>query len=229
MKIRKMLLSLFSLLVCLGWLSQAYAGSQPQMYVGAQGGYANTNFSNSSVIATPAYDSATISSASVKNHVFAARGYAGYQFNDYIAVEAGYLRPRSTRYTNINGGTVPNGDVSEYGIDLTGKVFLPMAAYVHLSPYVKVGGVYMDAESQGGITRNGASDFGYSIHPLMGAGIGYDIMPSLTADISWTSITQGNSSLPRLDLLFLGLTYHFSFSDVKSGVPNYGDIDGTDS
>lgn len=227
MKIRKILFSLFSVLAC-ATVSYAGGGSKPQMYVGIQGGYADTNFSNSTMVATPENGSVTISSASIKNHVFAGRGYAGYQFNDYVAVEAGYLRPRNTRYTQINGGSVPNGDISEFSWDLSGKVFLPMAAYIHLSPYFKIGASYIDAASHGGITRNGASDFGYSLHPLLGGGIGYDIIQNVTMDLSWTTITQRNSDLPRIDMFFLGLTYHFSFEDVKSGGPNYGDVDGTD-
>ncbi len=225
MKIRKILFSLCSVMTCL--VAAASTSPKPQMYIGVQGGYADTNFSKSTMIATPENGSVPITSASIGNHVFAARGYGGYQFNDYLALEAGYLRPRSTRYTHINGGTVPNGDISEYAFDLSGKVFLPMAAYIHLSPYFKLGAAYVNGKSQGGITRNGASDFGYSLHPVLGAGIGYDIMQNITMDFSWTTITQHNSSLPRIDMFFLGLTFHFSFEDMKTG-PNYGDVDGTD-
>lgn len=225
MEIRKVLFSLFSTVAC---ISASQAGSQPQMYVGAQGGYANTNFGLSTMVATPENGSVQLTSASIKNHVFAGRGYAGYQFNDYFALEAGFLKPRSTRYTQINDDTIPTGNVSEYGIDITAKVFLPMAAYIHLSPYLKAGGIYMDGQSHGGITRNGASDFGYSTHPLFGAGIGYNLSPNLTADVSWTTITKRNSQLPRIDMFFLGLTYHFSFEDTKSGAPNFGDINNND-
>jgi len=228
MKMRKLLFSLFSIWACVTAAHASSNSSQPQFYAGVQGGYADTNFNLSSMVATPANGSVALTSASIKNHVFAARGYAGYQFNDYVALEAGYLKPRSTRFTNINGGSVPNGDVSEYAVDLSGKVFLPMAAYIHLSPYVKLGAAYLNATSQGGITRNGSSDFGYSLHPVLGAGIGYDIMQNITMDVSWTTITKRNSQVPRLDLFFLGFTYHFSLDDVKNGAPNYGDVNGTD-
>ncbi len=226
MKIRKVLFSLFSLIACV--TAAKAGGSKPQLYAGVQGGYADTNFALSTMVATPANGSVQLTSASIKNHVFAARGYAGYQFNDYLAVEAGYLKPRNTRYTDINGGSVPDGDISEYAVDITGKLFLPMAAYIHLSPYVKLGGTYLDATSHGGITRNGSSDFGYSWHPLLGAGIGYDIMENITMDLSWTTITKRNSQVPRIDLFFLGFTYHFALEDLKNGPPNYGDVNGTD-
>ena len=207
MKIRKVLLSLFSTLAC---VTVAQAGSQPQMYVGVQGGYADTNFGLSTMVATADNGSVQLTSASIKNHVFAGRAYAGYQFNEYVALEAGFLKPHSTRYTQINNSTIPTGNVSEYGIDITGKIFLPMAAYIHLSPYLKAGGIYMDGQSHGGITRNGASDFGYSTHPLFGAGVGYNFTPNMTGDLSWTTITKRNSQLPRIDMFFLGLTYHFA-------------------
>ena len=232
MEIRKVLIFLFSILAsttaaasCLGgW----WGSSKPQMYIGIQGGYVDTNFNKSTVIEQPSLGGAQITSANIDNHVFGARGYAGYQFNEYLALEGGYFKPRNTRYTNINNGTVPNGDVSEYAVDLSGKVFLPMAAYIHLSPYFKLGIAYLNATSHGGITRNGANDFGYSWHPVLGAGIGYDIFDNITMDLSWTTITRRNSSVPRIDMLFLGFTYHFSFEDVKSGGPNYGDVNGTD-
>ena len=146
MKIRKVLFSLFSTLVCVG-AAQATPSYKPEMYIGVQGGFVDTNFGTSTMMATPENGSVPITSASIKNHVFGGRAYLGYQFNEYLALETGFLRPRSTRYTQINDGTVPNGNVSEYGIDISGKVFLPMAAYIHLSPYLKVGGIYMDANS----------------------------------------------------------------------------------
>ena len=228
MKIRKILFSFFSMLACISASQAGNTSSQPQMYVGVQAGYADTNFSKSTMIATPANGSVPITSASIGNHVFAGRAYGGYQFNDYLALEGGYLKPRNTRYTNINGGAVPNGFIKEYAVDLTGKVFLPMAAYIHLSPYVKAGVAYVKATSYGGITRNGASDFGYTFHPLLGAGIGYDIMQNVTMDVSWTTITKRNTSLPRIDMLFLGLTFHFTPNDLTTGGHNYGDVEGTD-
>lgn len=226
MKIRKVLFSLFSIFTCLS-TAQAGGSSKPQFYLGIQGGYANTNFSKSDVMEVPSLGGAQINTASIGNHVFAGRAYAGYQFNDYLALEGGYLKPKNTRYTNINNGTVPNGYITEYAVDITGKVFLPMAEYIHLSPYFKLGAAYLNASSHGGITRNGANDFGTSFHPIIGAGIGYDLTPSFTMDISWTSMTQWNTSVPRMDMLFLGFTYHFSIDDPKNG-PNYGDVDGTD-
>lgn len=218
MKIRKILFSIFSALAS---ISAAYAGVYPQAYLGVQGGIANTNFSKGEMMTVP--DGLPLTSATIGNHVFAARGYVGYQFNDYVAAEIGYLRPRSTRFTQINGSTVPNGNVAEYAMDLSGKVFLPMAAYIHLTPYFKLGVAYLSAKSQGGVTRNGASDFGYTVHPVLGAGIGYDLTPYLNMDISYATMTPRNSSTPRIDMIFLGLTYHFSTDGTKTGVPNVGD------
>jgi|GEM_PF-2033614 len=234
MKIRKVLFSLFSTLVCVSASYATTAASKPQIYVGVQGGYANTNFGLSTMQSTSDNGSQPLIAAAIHNHVFGARGYVGYQFNDYVAVEAGYLRVRNTRYTNvyISGTTaptlIPNGDITEYGVDISGKVFLPMAAYIHLSPYLKIGGEYMNAQSHGGITSASNSDFGYSLHPLLGAGIGYNLAPSLTVDLSWTTMTKRNSNVPRIDMYFLGLTYHFSPDDIQGGPPNYGDVDNND-
>jgi len=155
------------------------------------------------------------------------RAYAGYQFNDYLAAEAGYSRWRNTRVTNINSGTIPNGSVSEYGWDLTGKLFLPMAAYIHLFPYLKVGVTYINAQSHQGITRNGPSDFGYSWHPLYGLGIGYGFYKAMVVDFSYTIIPQHNTPLPRINNFALGLTYYFNFLD-ESTHGNVGSIDEND-
>jgi hypothetical protein len=223
MKIRIALFSLLSTLFC---FQAANAASWPEMYIGVQGGLANTNFSKGDMMVNGGGD---VTSANINNHIAAIRGYAGYRWSEYVAAEIGYLRPRSTRFLNVNDGTVPNGNVTEYAIDFTGKVFLPMAAYIHLSPYLKAGGAYMDAESHGGVTRNGVNDFGYSLHPILGAGIGYNFTPYLVGDISWTNVTQRNSNVPQLNLFFVGLTYYFSFQEAKSGAPNYGGMENEDT
>lgn len=222
----KMRIALFSLLSTLLYFSAAYAASWPEMYLGIQGGLANTNFSNDDVMIN---GGGSITSANINNHVAAFRGYAGYRWNDYVAAEIGYLRPRSARFLNVNHGAIANGYVSEYALDVTGKIFLPMAAYIHLSPYLKAGGAYMNAQSHGGITRNGVNDFGYSLHPLLGAGIGYNFTPYLVGDISWTNVTKKNSNVPQLNLFFVGLTYYFSFEEAKKGASNYGGIESDDA
>lgn len=224
MKIRKILFSLFSTLACMS-AAHATPPPPPQMYLGVQGGYADTNFSKGDMINL---DGTQIATANIDNHVLGVRGYAGYQWNQYIATEGGYLRVRSTRFTNINDGTEPNGSISEYVVDGRLKVFLPMAAYVHLTPYLQVGVGYLDANSHGGITRDGSTDFGYSFHPELGAGIGYNFTPSLNMDISWTTITRRNTNVPRIDLFFLGLTYRFSFDNGPGDTHNYGDMYGED-
>lgn len=220
MKIRRLLFSLFSTLI---YLNNANATPPYPVYIGAQGGLANTHFGLTTVqAATPVDGSTALSSAAIKNHVVAARGYVGYQWSDYFATEVGYFRPRLTRYTQVNRGIVPNGAISEYAIDLRGKLFLPMAAYTHLSPYLELGAAYLTASSQGGITRNGADDFGYSLHPVLGAGIGYHFTEHFTGDLSWATITKRNSQVPRIDMFFIGFVYHFSVENNNADSPNVG-------
>lgn len=224
MKIRKILFSLFSALFCCA----VHAASWPQMYLGVEGGLANTNFSISDVMLNQSSGGGPVTSANIDNHIAAIRGFAGYRWNDYVALEAGYLKPRATRFQNINGGAVSTGWINQYSIDVTGKLYLPMATYIHLSPYLKAGGAYMSTSSGGTIVRNGASDFGYSLHPLLGLGIGYNFTPYLVGDISWTNITQYNSNVPQINLFFVGLTYYFSLMEARNGTPNFGDMNSDD-
>ncbi|HVY53975.1 MAG TPA: porin family protein [Gammaproteobacteria bacterium] len=226
MKISKILFSFISALIC---CSVSYAASWPQMYIGVQGGLANTNFSISNVKLNQANGGGPVTSANISNHISAIRGYAGYRWNEYLALEGGYLKPRSTRFQNINGGGFDTGWINQYAIDVTGKLFLPMATYIHLSPYLKAGGAYMSSSTGGSIVRNGASNFGYSLHPLLGVGIGYNFTPYLVGDISWTNITKYNSNIPQTNLFFAGLTYYFSVAETKSNSPNFGDMTNDDS
>lgn len=204
---------LFSLLTTLGSLSTAHASTPlPEWFVGLQGGYANTNFSTGTVVASPQFGGVPVTSASIANHVVGARAYGGYRWGHYFSAEAGYLRLRSTSYSNINGSSVADGDISEFAIDFRGKGYLPVPSHPRINPYLQLGAAYLDVNSHGGIVSNG-STFAYSLNPVFGLGIGYDFLPYLTGDVSWARITGRNTNVPPIDLYFVGLTYRFSGCD----------------
>lgn len=204
------------------------ANAQNALYIGVQGGYINTNFALDSIKLADSISNGgdtTITSAIIKNHVAAIRGYGGYKWNDYFASEVGYLNLKNTRFLNINQGLIDESDIKIYGMDVRGKIFIPMAAFLNFSPYIQGGSVYLSTRviQPQQITASTANNFGYTIHPLFGAGIAYRFNDKISGDISWTSIPQGKTNLPRLDMFLVALNYHFDFQSDHANF-NYGQI-----
>lgn len=204
------------------------ANAKESIYIGIQGGYVNTNFNLTSIqLADSISDGGdkTVTSAVIKNHVAAIRGYGGYKWNDYFASEVGYLNLRNTRFLNINNELISESDIKIYGMDVRGKLFIPMAAFRNFSPYIQGGSIYLSTRvmQPQQITASTANNFGYTIHPLFGAGIAYRFNDKLSGDISWTSIPQGNTNVPRLDMFLVALNYHLDFQSNNTNF-NYGQI-----
>lgn len=139
----------------------------------------------------------------------------GYQFNPYIAVEAGYLY-----FHNVdeNFGGV-NATYKEQAGDLVAKGTLPLNQY--FTVYGKAGAAYVDASAEAStgvaiVTPNGNvvtgtfsnSESTNPIRPVYGVGVSYNMTPNVSADLGWTRI-QHNSTIPNADITTLGLTYHF--------------------
>jgi OOP family OmpA-OmpF porin len=139
----------------------------------------------------------------------------GYQFNPYIAAEAGYLYFHNVDQNGNYFGPW-NATYKEQAVDLVAKGTLPLNQYISL--YGKAGAAYVDAQTE--VTGNvmtpwGFPAVGYSatqtyhpIRPVYGVGVSYNIAPNVSADLGWTRV-QSNSTIPNADIATLGLTYHF--------------------
>ncbi len=144
----------------------------------------------------------------------------GYQFNPYVAAEAGYIYFHNVNhnYGNTGFGTF-NDSYKEQAGDLVVKGTLPLNQYFSL--YGKAGAAYVDSQyeaysnfpviTQGGHIANANINYSASttpIRPVYGVGVSYNITPNVSADLGWTRV-QKNNTIPNADITTLGLTYHF--------------------
>jgi opacity protein-like surface antigen len=171
-----------------------YEYSDSGFVIGLQGGYADTHWNNFDFI-----------NPGLNGTGFAARGYLGYAFNKYFALENGYTYlPKAT---DDAGDTIKN-----YAIDLLGKISWPVTS--GFSIYAKAGGGYLYSKFDG---INGVSGNNSHIGPAYGVGASYEIIPNLAIGLDWERFSGngkvGDSSYqPQQDAVFLGLSYKFPTS-----------------
>jgi len=165
MSIKKTLLTA-SILAATAVSASAFADSSVSAFsvdnhagfvIGAQGGYANTNWDN---VNPPAKDTG-----------FAARVFAGYDMNQFLGLETGYtFLPKTTG----EGYSIRN-----YAVDLLAKLSVPVSNVFNI--YAKAGAAYFNSrisvDSWG--TQNNSH-----IGPAFGVGAAYEVIPNLAIDLS---------------------------------------------
>jgi len=166
--------------------------------IGAQGGYANEH-----------WDNLAPSSSSVNDTGFAARGYIGYDVNQFFGFESGYTYlPKTT----VDG---QSGNVKNYAIDLLAKLSIPVSSVLNI--YAKAGEGYLNSRFSGGGAGYANDQTNTHIGPVFGVGAAYEIIPNLAIDVSWMRYSgQGNIAngsdfeyQPSPDALLLGVSYKF--------------------
>lgn len=177
--------------------SVALADENSGLYLGVQGGVADSHYSNSDY---------TLLRNTVDSTKFAGRVYGGYAFSEFLALEAGYdYLGRPNLNDRITGS---KQDFLQQGVDVVGKATLPLD--YGFGFYVKAGGIWVHrgpVNSQGGlfIQRDSSS----KISLLGGAGVSYAFGQPVAIDLSWTK-SMSNNSLPKMDLYMVGLIYKFA-------------------
>lgn len=200
--------------------TNANAKNFAPMYLGVQGGFANTNLQLSDIHISSPFTA--INSAELLTHVFGARAYIGYLWHDYYAIEAGYLYLGDSRISRINSNAIPDSRISMRAIDVRSKLFLPVIPILNFSPYLQAGVAYVLTNNNNNITATITSNgFGKTIRPLLGAGISRNITQDMSIDLSWTKITKGHGYLPTIDLLLLGISYRLEPLEQMDNA-NYG-------
>lgn len=202
--------------------------SNPDVYVGIQGGYGNTHWNDANIPADFFYDpteGATDLNTGLSDFGFpgsravsfdhsgiAGRIFAGYDFNQYFAVETGYTLFSKA---NMKVGGRKIGSVKTYGIDLLGKITVPVVD--NFGVYAKAGPGYLHSTGSSALLGRGAIDTGSvdNIDLVYGFGAQYAFMPNLVADVSFTRY-NGNHKIfnknfqPDADLYAVGLAYKFN-------------------
>lgn len=157
---------------------------------------------------------------SLNHSAFAGRLYAGYDFNRYFAVEAGYTRFSNTNIkindveTDLLTGKVINatgisGHYETQAVDAVGKVHAPIAD--GFGVYAKAGVDYLDTK----VSIAGGKGSENNVGLVYGLGTDYQISPHLVADVSFTRLNGDNNPhsnhyQPNADLYAAGLTYKFN-------------------
>lgn len=196
------------------------AASDP-LYIGLQAGYTDHTFSKSSILLA---DGSAVTSASISNHVFSLRAYSGYQFSEFFSSEIGYLKLRDINFSNINASSTINDSILMYGVDVRGKISLPMASYIRFVPYMQFGSVHLATKVMRARINAAQGSFGETINPLFGAGIKYKFSNQLRADLSWTAITKRQTNIPRLNVFLVGFEYSLDVKSTDNVNFNYGGL-----
>jgi hypothetical protein len=199
-------------LAAVAGLVLASSASAAGSYLGGDLGWGTTHqsFSKANINSFTAAVNATGYTSRTSNNGLAGRIFAGFDVNQYFALESGYTKfSNSTPQVSANSQAI-NRDIKTYAVDILGKVTLPLQD--SLSLFAKLGGAYLNETNLGAVTgtvvtRKTQSKF----LPSFGAGVGYDISKSLTTDVSWTRIqaTSNTNYLQSTDFVGAGLTYHF--------------------
>ena len=141
--------------------------------------------------------------------VFTGRVAGGYQFNQNLAIETGYMRFSDVNFSGVEGIHDQAISLSEKAIDFMAKPMLPLSTNFNI--YGKLGLAYFKAN--GSTIVNGVSYLGYSDSwvPAFGLGLSYDIMSSTLLDLAWTRLQSvgGSNSIPSADFYSVGFAYYF--------------------
>jgi len=166
----------------------------PGIYFGGQAGIANLHYSGSKY---------TLPNSSYDNgYNFAARGYLGYAFSQFISTELGYDYYGRPKFKHTTGNTQ---DILQQGMDLVLKANLPLDYGFGL--YVKGGLAWVHRSALHSNSGNFADKESNDKFPPVGAiGVNYWFAPNIALDLCYTK-TMTISDLPTIDLFTLGFIY----------------------
>lgn len=173
-------------------------------YLGARAGWA-------------AYQDACDSNASdCDDDTFGYGLYAGYQFNDWFALEAGvtdYGEPSATYQLsrNINGQIV---SADTYGAELAAKLSYRLSSRWAL--FTRLGASYQDIDKTSDWQGESSSQ---KWNTMISAGVDYRLSQSWSLRGEYQFIDGlGDNTVEQADLHFtsIGLTYHFGQEEVIS-------------
>ena len=205
-----------SAIAALGLGSVAFAGGLPEempiapvaaadagFYLGIAGGYGLTGWDDAE--GSYLHSADTIISKVASEDGFAGRLFAGYDFNRYFAVEAGYSyffnKVKFKDGISQEFDKVKNTQV----IDLMGKIKAPVVDGFDL--YAKLGADYQMSNFDHAKNRK-------NFNVAYGAGADYYITSNVIANIEWLRF-NGDSELkskdyqPAADAFMVGLRYKF--------------------
>lgn len=178
---------------------------------------------------------ATSTAASKKSQHFAGRAALGYQFNPYVALEAGFDYLGNNKYSGtfseLSSTYNYNAKTSAIAYDLAAKGILPLSmvsdSLANANLFAKAGAALVGVKSSytdsyAG-TTTGVTKRKYNITPELGAGAGYNFDNGLGLNVSYTYIfgkkkIGSNAAgpviptnfVPSSNLIMAGVSYRFA-------------------
>ncbi|MHB1221424.1 MAG: porin family protein [Gammaproteobacteria bacterium] len=140
--------------------------------------------------------------------------FAGFNFNEYVGIEASYRKYADANYTFDNDSNI-NFDYQMHSFNLVAKGYLPFGQNNQFNFYglVGVSKVSGEANINSLTTKNIGSSSNEAMLPTVGFGLNYVINPKVTAGIEYV-VTQSQDGddqhigIPAADLLSLTLAFH---------------------
>jgi len=147
-----------------------------------------------------------------KSADFGGRAYAGYNFNEYLGVEAGVAHYGNAKYKSFEYNT--------NALDIVAKTYLPFGEkrfnIFALGGIAAVNSITKANHNEEISINDFVPNSKTRIRPIYGAGVGYDIPKShFTATIEVTRIQgvgdlkSSPHSMPSANMVSVGLTYNF--------------------
>jgi len=125
--------------------------------------------------------------------------FGGYQFNKYIAAEAGYIQFANTKASGLGLSQT----IKTHAFDVVAKGILPINNQFEL--FGKAGLARISAKSSGDIKGSASAT-----RPIAAIGASYFVTKSLSIDASFTRIFKGGNFDTNGDLAGVGVSYHFA-------------------
>lgn len=229
----KAIIFLFSL----GWLLNSFATTKGP-YLGAQVGWGYVHQGtfisyhlNRLIQKNYKYISLSPMDILQRDTGLAERVFAGYQVNNYFALEMGYYHFAPIQVnTRLNGNItvlerfgidIPikissKTSVSTYAVDLVAKGILPVTQC--FSVYGKLGLAYLNSNGSAKVSASfplgevklSTTPSVNLVYPAFGVGMNYDLSKNASVDFSWNHIQKIHPCpYPNIDFISAGVIYHF--------------------
>jgi len=148
-----------------------------------------------------------------KNNVFGGRVFLGYNFNDYIGLEANYSALGKTTYYDPFYPSV-TGDYSLNAVSLVGKFYLPLSKESPANLYALVGGAQLRGNFDIAYQAMNLAKFSTNAFvPTAGLGASYDLNQHLIANLEVSFFGEKKSlddiGIPQSMLATFSVAYKF--------------------
>lgn len=201
--------------------------AKPGAYIGAGVGASNlgSGLGYSRLHGYSGINSFANGHVSATSPTLAGTAFAGYNFNPYFGLEAGYVNYGTAHNTSALNGTTASIDRKLQSANLVGKAYLPIQD-TGLNLYA-LGGVAMvksdTTYTPGAASLVSGANFSsptnspkYNLRPVYGVGASYEIPNSQVTTSIEVSHLQGSgnpatssSAIPSANLATFGLSYSF--------------------